>query len=59
MGNYFKGMNIRVNSISPGGIFDNQNPVFPFYFFNKHLKILLLNIFPANFSFLKWHKYCI
>lgn len=28
MAKCFKGMNIRVNSISPGGIFDNQNPVF-------------------------------
>ena len=28
MSNYFKGMNIRVNSISPGGIFDNQPKAF-------------------------------
>jgi NAD(P)-dependent dehydrogenase (short-subunit alcohol dehydrogenase family) len=28
MSKYFKGMNIRVNSISPGGIFDNQQEEF-------------------------------
>jgi len=28
MAKYFKGMNIRVNSISPGGIFDNQPEAF-------------------------------
>ena len=28
MAKYFKGMNIRVNSISPGGIFDNQSEIF-------------------------------
>ncbi len=28
MAKYFKGMNIRVNTLSPGGIFDNQNEVF-------------------------------
>ena len=28
MAKYFKGMNIRVNAISPGGIFDNQPKVF-------------------------------
>ncbi len=28
MAKYFKGMNIRVNAISPGGIFDNQPPQF-------------------------------
>ncbi len=28
MANYFKGMNIRVNTISPGGISDNQPEVF-------------------------------
>jgi NAD(P)-dependent dehydrogenase (short-subunit alcohol dehydrogenase family) len=28
MAKYFKGMNIRVNSISPGGILDNQNEMF-------------------------------
>lgn len=28
MAKYFKGSNIRVNAISPGGIFDNQNPSF-------------------------------
>ena len=28
MAKYFKGMNIRVNAISPGGIFDSQSPVF-------------------------------
>ncbi|MDD5156441.1 oxidoreductase [Sulfurimonas sp.] len=28
MAKYFKGMNIRVNAISPGGIFDNQPEVF-------------------------------
>ena len=35
MANYFKGMNIRVNSISPGGILDNQpKPFLDSY--NKH-----------------------
>jgi len=28
MAKYFKGMNIRVNTISPGGILDNQNELF-------------------------------
>jgi len=28
MAKYFKGMNIRVNTLSPGGIFDNQNALF-------------------------------
>lgn len=28
MAKYFKGLNIRVNSISPGGIYDNQNNQF-------------------------------
>ena len=28
MAKYFKGMNIRVNTLSPGGIFDNQNEIF-------------------------------
>jgi NAD(P)-dependent dehydrogenase (short-subunit alcohol dehydrogenase family) len=28
MAKYFKGMNIRVNTLSPGGIFDNQNELF-------------------------------
>jgi len=28
MAKYFKGMNIRVNCLSPGGIFDNQNELF-------------------------------
>lgn len=28
MAKYFKGMNIRVNTLSPGGIFDNQNEEF-------------------------------
>lgn len=28
MAKYFKGLNIRVNTLSPGGIFDNQNEVF-------------------------------
>ena len=28
MAKYFKGMGIRVNSISPGGIFDNQPELF-------------------------------
>jgi NAD(P)-dependent dehydrogenase (short-subunit alcohol dehydrogenase family) len=28
MAKYFKGMNIRVNTLSPGGIFDNQPEVF-------------------------------
>jgi NAD(P)-dependent dehydrogenase (short-subunit alcohol dehydrogenase family) len=28
MAAYLGGQNIRVNSISPGGIFDNQNPIF-------------------------------
>jgi len=28
MAKYFKGKNIRVNTLSPGGIFDNQNEIF-------------------------------
>ena len=28
MAKYFKGMNIKVNTLSPGGIFDNQNGIF-------------------------------
>jgi len=28
MAKYFKGMNIKVNTLSPGGIFDNQNEIF-------------------------------
>jgi len=28
MAKYFKGMNIKVNALSPGGIFDNQNEIF-------------------------------
>lgn len=28
MAKYFKGTNIRVNTLSPGGIFDNQNDIF-------------------------------
>ena len=28
MAKYFKGMNIKVNTLSPGGIFDNQNKIF-------------------------------
>ena len=28
MAKYFKGMNIRVNAISPGGIFDHQSEPF-------------------------------
>ena len=28
MARYFKGMNIKVNTLSPGGIFDNQNELF-------------------------------
>jgi len=28
MAKYFKGMNIRVNTISPGGVFDNQPAIF-------------------------------
>jgi NAD(P)-dependent dehydrogenase (short-subunit alcohol dehydrogenase family) len=28
MSKYFKGMNIKVNTLSPGGIFDNQNEIF-------------------------------
>ena len=28
MAKYFKGMNIKVNTLSPGGIFDNQNEFF-------------------------------
>jgi len=28
MAKYFKGLNIKVNTISPGGIFDNQNKLF-------------------------------
>lgn len=28
MAKYFKGMNIKVNTLSPGGIFDNQNELF-------------------------------
>ena len=28
MAKYFKGMNIRVNTLSPGGIFDNQDEIF-------------------------------
>jgi NAD(P)-dependent dehydrogenase (short-subunit alcohol dehydrogenase family) len=28
MAKYFKGQNIRVNTLSPGGIFDNQNEIF-------------------------------
>jgi len=28
MAKYFKGMNIRVNTLSPGGIFDNQDALF-------------------------------
>ena len=28
MAKYFKGLNIRVNAISPGGVFDNQNETF-------------------------------
>ena len=28
MAKYFKGMNIRVNTLSPGGIFDSQNEIF-------------------------------
>jgi NAD(P)-dependent dehydrogenase (short-subunit alcohol dehydrogenase family) len=28
MAKYFNGMNIKVNTLSPGGIFDNQNEVF-------------------------------
>jgi len=28
MAKYFKGMNIKVNALSPGGIFDNQNEFF-------------------------------
>lgn len=28
MAKYFKGMNIRVNTLSPGGIFDHQDPIF-------------------------------
>jgi len=35
MAKYFKGMNIRVNSISPGGIFDKQPDSF-LYAYKKH-----------------------
>ncbi len=28
MAKYFKGMNIKVNTLSPGGVFDNQNEIF-------------------------------
>ena len=28
MAKYFKGMNIKVNALSPGGIFDDQDPLF-------------------------------
>ena len=28
MAKYYKGMNIRVNTLSPGGIFDNQPTAF-------------------------------
>jgi NAD(P)-dependent dehydrogenase (short-subunit alcohol dehydrogenase family) len=38
MAKYFKGMNIRVNTLSPGGIFDNQDEVF-----TKQYKDICLN----------------
>lgn len=37
MATFFKGMNIRVNSLSPGGIYDNQNPLFLKKYNNKCL----------------------
>ena len=37
MAKYFKGMNIKVNTLSPGGIFDNQNEVFVEQYKNKCL----------------------
>ena len=35
MASYYGKANIRVNTLSPGGIFDNQNPIFVGNFNNK------------------------
>lgn len=37
MAKYFKGMNVRVNTLSPGGIFNNQNEIFIYQYNNKCL----------------------
>ena len=43
MAKYFKGMNIRVNTLSPGGIFDNQNEIFVKQYKNECLNKGMLN----------------
>mgnify|MGYP002367970200 CR=1 FL=1 len=53
MAKYFKGMNIKVNALSPGGIFDHQ----PEAFLEKY-KEKCLNKGTLVYLLSKWTEYC-